>query len=164
MNNEKLLVSRISDFTELFMAIYALNNVGEDNKIYFSPKIKENFINLFLDNRFIDFYKSIDLIDYNEGYEVSSISIDEFLKQLQSAKTKEYFADEFKYDVSEDALKADANLKTARSIIDSFEERAVETVSEIVNTFEGIQLNEDYKQVEKSSRKYIKLYFKKSED
>lgn len=159
MEEEIKIVNCISNFSELFLAIYASNNVNDDNMIYFSTNIKEIFLKLFTKIEYKNYFKSINLIKINENDEIVDMNLDKFLKHLQSSKTKKYFAEEFKYDVQKNALKAVADLNIADSTIKSYDEESIKTVTSIVESYENIQLMEYYSKEEEKEekRKYIKL-------
>ena len=147
-------LNHVSDLSELFMAIYALNNIDEEEKVSFSTNFKSKLETI------IDDYNEI-LMQYNFViYEDDQEMFDKdgFFNYLKKAKSKKYFADEFKYNLVDNKIYFDADKKSSESIMKSYDDESVSLVSEMVDRFEKLEKEETKEERKnKIKRNYISL-------
>lgn len=150
---EEKQISRITDFSEIFMALYSLKKSDKDGNLYFSKNIKEYFQIIFSEND--------NIIQLLEKMNLTEIDLNLFLKWLEQSKSKTFFADKFTYDLEQDKIKTLINLENAKEIKKSYKKEDIKLVEPIVNKFIELQ-NEEFVEEQFQKRSYIKLSLRKA--
>ena len=148
--NEKKEITMMSEFTNLFLSIYASKVLDEEGKVCFSVEFKD-----IIENIMNSQYNGED--NYNIYDENGLFKIDEFMKCLSYSSIKEAWAEEFRYDYKNDKITTKVDMSKVKKCIDSNSTHNQSIVKENVDAFIRMQKEYEYSKSENKESKTKKL-------
>ena len=140
MENEKKYLDFSCDLAELFMAQYALIKTSEDDILFLNKNFKENMIKTLSNEKYADLLEQLNLlIETEDGL---ALDVNKFFKCFKTAKSRQYYNDEFTYDFEDDKIKTKINRKNVANVIATYDQDSIKLVSEMVNEFITLECKE----------------------
>lgn len=98
-------IEYMSDFADLFLAIYSLKKIDDNNMLYISKYFNDIIRDVMLNYEF----NNPSLLD-----EQGLFNIDKFLEKLKPSTVKKFWRDDFIYDMQKDCIFTKVNLEIAQ--------------------------------------------------
>lgn len=131
MDVEVRKVNGMSDFANLFLALYTIKNITEDEKLYIPKDIKEQIYFIFSCEQNVNLVRDFNIIDKDNQFDIEL-----FFEKISLSTIKKYWRDKFTYDFSKDCIVTDGNIKNAEHEVGHFDEESIEIVESIVYQIE----------------------------
>lgn len=146
----------MSDFANLFLAMYSLRKTTDDGKLYICKYFNDIIRNIMVDSNF-----EINGLLNEEGL----FDVNNFMEKLEHSNIREYWANDLNYDLKRDYIYTKMNIKRAESEIKKYKSEEIQLISQIVEEVidKENEYNDNELQNEIQERKYTYL-FKKSDD
>lgn len=133
IENKKLdRIDYVSDFVNLFMAIYSLDSSvrGEENEIMIDKNFKV-LMEIILKGYSISSKKLNGKYLYTDGV----ISCEEFMEKLKNATIKEYWQDKFSYDFDRDCIITSIKESDAKKEISKYDKKVINKMNGLVEHY-----------------------------
>ena len=152
MKDKKVKIKYMSDFVDLFLAMYSKDN-QKDGKIYISRNMKI-ILNSIMNN--------IHLSHNEFGEEIyteeDKFNIDLFLERLRYSKVKDGWRDDIIYDFKNDSLMTKISNSEVKKILDKSNPLSIMLMSHVVSLYEIIDKHLEVinsERIEKITLKYV---------
>lgn len=146
---EKKKTTNMSDFANLFLAIYSSKKTMNEGKLYISKYFNDIFEDVITDYNLI----IPGLLD-----ETCLFNTSEFKAKIEHSNIKKNWADELKYDLQRDQIYTQIKEESVRKEIKEYEDEDIDLVDKIAE--EVIRKEKEYEENEElvtdnQNRKYI---------
>lgn len=130
---ELKFINYMSDFANLFLAVYSQKVNLPDGKLYFPREYK----------KIIEESISMNIDEIRENYpnlldESLEFDMDSLISCFRYSNARKYWNSEFLFDLNKNAIYTEVINKNNKAIIESYNERDVRLISDIVHNFIGI--------------------------
>lgn len=134
MENKKLdSINHLSDFVNLFMAIYSIDpNVRDAND---NVMLNKNF-KVLLEIILNVYSNSPKRIEGKYLYEDDSISVDDFINKFKVSSIKEFWQEKFIYDFDQDCIITSIKKSDARNEIDKYDGKIIRKMEKLVDHYQ----------------------------
>ena len=149
-------INHISDFADLFMAIYTLKNVNEDNVVEI-PAAFKNALDETIDEYFGSFVEKTSFVNEDGDFDKNL-----FYEYVKCSKSKKYYADDFKYNLKNNTINYEANKEYASNLLKTYNSESIIFVNNFTSKYLEKMENESEMFDIDLKRKYIKLNIKVS--